>query len=326
MNNGKFIISLDFELMWGVRDKKTKEQYGENILGVHTVIPKVLETFKNYNIKGTFSIVGFLFFENKVNLNKSLPGEKPSYHESNLSPYNGYLDSIGNDSKVDFYHYAPQLIQLIKNDPEQEIGTHTFSHYYCLEPGQTVNQFKEDLQCAINVANLNGIQLTSLIFPRNQFNNEYLDVCKNLGILCYRGNEHSWIYKAKNGVEESLIRRCIRLADSYINISGHNCYTDEFIRTKIPLDIPSSRFLRPYIKKLSFLDGLRLQRIKSGMSYAAKHNKTYHLWWHPHNFGVNQKENFEFLEKILDHYKVLNKKYDFQSCTMTNLAKNLKNG
>ena len=324
--NGKFIISLDFELMWGVRDKKTKEQYGSNVIGVHKVIPRLLQSFKAYGIKGTFSIVGFLFFKNKEHLNNNLPQAKPQYNESILSPYNGYIDTIGSDSNVDLYHYAPSLIELIKMDPEQEIGTHTFSHYYCLEDGQTVSEFKEDLKCAIHIAKENGVVLTSLIFPRNQFNSQYLEVCNELGILCYRGNEHSWLYTAKNAQNESLFRRCCRLIDAYINISGHNCYTDELMRNTIPINIPSSRFLRPYIKKLNFLDGLRLQRIKSGMTAAAKQNLTYHLWWHPHNFGINQKENFAFLEKILAHYKLLNNQYNFQSYTMTDLAKHLKNG
>src|SRR5450631_2733915 len=31
---GAFVISLDFELMWGVRDKRTIADYGRNILGV----------------------------------------------------------------------------------------------------------------------------------------------------------------------------------------------------------------------------------------------------------------------------------------------------
>ena len=323
--NGKFIISLDFELMWGVRDKKTIEQYGQNIIGVHKVIPRLLEIFKTFGIKGTFSIVGFLFFDKKVELLNNLPKEKPPYIDNNLSPYNGYLNTIGEDAIIDLYHFAPRLIELIKNDPEQEIGTHTFSHYYCLEEGQTINDFREDLKCAIQTAKEKGIQLMSLIFPRNQFNEEYLKVCKEMGIICYRGNEHSWLYTAKNAESESLLRKCFRLIDSYINISGHNCYTDEFMRSKNPIDIPSSRFLRPYAKKLDFLDGLRLQRIKSGMSFAAKHNLTYHLWWHPHNFGINQNENFAFLEKILSHYQILNTKYNFQSCTMTNLAKSIKN-
>jgi phenylacetate-coenzyme A ligase PaaK-like adenylate-forming protein len=93
----------------------------------------------------------------------------------------------------------------------------------------------------------------------------------------------------------------------------------------MPIDIPSSRFLRPFSKKLKILDSLRLNRIKSGMTYAAKNKLTYHLWWHPHNFGVNQIENFEFLDKVLTHYKTLNTKFNFQSYTMTNLATNIKN-
>ena len=38
--NGKFIISLDFELMWGVRDEKDKPTYGNNITGVHKIFSK----------------------------------------------------------------------------------------------------------------------------------------------------------------------------------------------------------------------------------------------------------------------------------------------
>jgi hypothetical protein len=33
-DGGAFVISLDFELFWGVRDKRTISGYGPNILGV----------------------------------------------------------------------------------------------------------------------------------------------------------------------------------------------------------------------------------------------------------------------------------------------------
>ena len=113
--------------------------------------------------------------------------------------------------------------------------------------------------------------------------------------------------------------------DSYINISGHNCYSDDYIKKETPVNIPSSRFLRPFSPKLSFLESLRLKRIKASMTFAAKNNLTYHLWWHPHNFGANMEENFKFLEKILQHYKLLNEKYNFQSYTMSSLAAKMKN-
>jgi len=267
---------------------------------------------------------------------EGLPSIKPNYANKNLSPYEGnYIESIGANAEDDLYHFAPLLIEQIKIHEDQEIGTHTFSHYYCLEAGQTLESFNADLEMAIAVAQKNNVQLTSLIFPRNQFNENYLKICSENGITCYRGNEHSWLYSAKNQEDESMWRRALRLLDAYINISGHNCYTDEYIASKTPpdeyiasktpQDIPSSRFLRPYSNKLRFLDWLRLARIKSGMSHAAKNNLTYHLWWHPHNFGINQKENFAFLEQILQHYQKLNRQYGFNSYTMSNLAALLKN-
>ena len=59
------------------------------------------------------------------------------------------------------------------------------------------------------------------------------------------------------------------------------------------------------------------------MTHAAKQNLVYHLWWHPHNFGINQAENIAFLNRILDHYQLLNKKYGFKSYTMSALAEEL---
>ncbi|MDB5230373.1 MAG: polysaccharide deacetylase family protein [Chitinophagaceae bacterium] len=325
MDNGNFVISLDFELLWGVRDKKTIEEYGKNILGVHEVIPRLLVLFKKFNIHATFSAVGFLFFETKDELLSNIPPKLPNYKDKNLSPYTCHFDLVGENYVIDKYHYAPELINLIKADGSHEIGTHTFSHYYCLEDGQTIYEFKEDLKKAIEIAKTRQIQLTSLIFPRNQFNNEYLAVCNELGITCYRGNERSWLYKARKAEQESSIRRLFRFIDAYINLSGHNCYSNEQISSKLPMDIPSSRFLRPYEKKFKLADGLRYLRIKRSMSHAAKNNLTYHLWWHPHNFGVNQQENFSFLERILRHYQYLNKKYQFESISMSHLANRLMN-
>jgi hypothetical protein len=319
MTNGKFIISLDFELYWGVRDKLTLQQYGKNIKGVHQVIPRLLEMFNRYNINATFATVGLLFFNSKDEMLEGLPQRKPAYANSNLSPYN-HINSIGNTYKEDVYHYAPDLIRLIQQHPQHEIATHTFSHYYCLEKGQTVEDFKADLEAAKTAAKKFGIELTSLVFPRNQFNNEYLEVCKQAGITAIRGNELSWLYAARNEEAESLLRRSCRLFDSYVDISGHHCFDARPIQPKLPINIPASKFLRPFSSKLKMLDGLRVKRITSAMSHAAKHQLCYHLWWHPHNFGINQDENFAFLEKLLRHYDTLQQQHGFESCTMRSLA------
>ncbi len=64
------------------------------------------------------------------------------------------------------------------------------------------------------------------------------------------------------------------------------------------------------------LEWLRLSRIKKEMTLAAKKGMTYHLWWHPHNFGKNMQENFHNLHDILAHFKKLSRKYGMESVNM----------
>ena len=117
-----------------------------------------------------------------------------------------------------------------------------------------------------------------------------------------------------------MVQRAIRLIDAYLNLSGHNTYDFiNCIRNK-PFNFPASRFLRSYSKRLAFLDGLRLRRIKKAMDDAAINNKIFHLWWHPHNFGINTIENINFLSKIMEHYNHLKKKYSMSSLNMGELC------
>ena len=44
--SGTFVISLDLELMWGVRDHSTVAEYGDAVLGGRAAIPKMLDRFR----------------------------------------------------------------------------------------------------------------------------------------------------------------------------------------------------------------------------------------------------------------------------------------
>ena len=145
-----FVISPDFELMWGVRDHRTIASYGKNILGVREAVPAVLALFKKYRVRATWAAVGLLLFDNKKDLLASLPSVRPSYADVKLSPYaNGYIDSIGPDEKSDPYHYGLSLARQIIDTEGSELGSHTFCHYYCLEAGQDEAQFAVDLEASI---------------------------------------------------------------------------------------------------------------------------------------------------------------------------------
>jgi hypothetical protein len=322
---GTFIVSLDFELHWGIRDLKSIEAYRENLLGARSAIPRLLAIFDAYGIRATWAIVGLLFFRNRAELIAGLPTIFPSYTDPNLSPYTA-LFSIGDDEMTDPFHYAHDLITAITAYPGQEIATHTFSHYYCLEPGQSSQAFNADLQAAFAVARRFGLEVESLVFPRHQFNQESLDVCKSVGITAIRGNEKSWCYTASSGKRNTLFKRAMRMLDTYINLSGHNCYSVDTLCQEIPINLPSSRFLRPYSRRLKALEPLRFHRIISGLTHAAQEGLLYHLWWHPHNYGVNQEENFGFLTRILDHYSHVRDIYGMQSCSMRDVTRLCQKG
>ncbi|HEU4472390.1 MAG TPA: hypothetical protein VFR58_14960, partial [Flavisolibacter sp.] len=248
--------------------------------------------------------------------------ERPGYALKKYSPYeNSYLDGIGNSEKDDIYHYGSSLVDLIQQCPEQEIGSHTFSHYYCLE-NASLSSFEADLLAARRIAAARGIELKTIIFPRNQYSTEHLLCCKKHGFLAYRGNENSVVYRPRKNEDQEKAIRAARLTDAYINLTGHHSFDAgrSYDRESGLVNLPASRFLRPYSARLSPLDGLRLSRIKKSMSFAATRKEAYHLWWHPHNFGANLKENLAFLEAILQHYRHLNQRFGMESRTMRAIA------
>lgn len=320
---GRFVISLDFEINWGVRDQQTLAQYGANLLGVREAIPAMLALFAEYELRVTWATVGLLFFENKADMLAHLPTVRPAYADANLSPYL-VLDQVGENEAADPYHFGQSLIAQIRRTPGQEMATHTFCHYYCLERGQTAETFRADLEAAIRIAREQGMELRSLVFPRNQYNADYLAICEKLGITSYRGNENSWIYKERSEEQQSLYKRGARLLDAYLNLSGANCHSLQDIARQFPYNIPASRFLRPWSGRLQALEGLRLQRILNGMEHAARQGEVFHLWWHPHNFGVNIPQNMAVLRRIATHYRYLRATYGMESQSMGDLAANLQ--
>ena len=318
MSKGIFTISLDFELFWGVRDHRTLESYGENIRNVHKVIPRLLELFATYNVHCTWATVGFLFFNEKKEMMSYLPAERPGYQKKEYDPYS-YIEQ---NELEKIYHFAPALIEQIKKTPGQEIGTHTFSHFYTLEKNTTIGQFKNDLRSAIAIAKEKEIEIKSIVFPRNQYSDEHINACLEEGIKIYRGNELSGAYKPLSRENENIFRKGVRFVDTYINITGHHCHPSPAANEII--NVPASRFLRPYNPKFRMFDGLKLRRIKQGIKFAAKHGLVYQLWWHPHNFGKYMDENFKFLEQVLKFYQQLNQEEKIESQNMLEIYSNIK--
>ncbi len=317
-SQGKFIYSLDFELLWGVLDIDSVEQYKKNILGAWQALPEILNLFDTYGVHGTFATVGFLFAQDQNELIKYSPKIKPEYDDEKFSPYTSEISPFMLKNYDNKLYFANDLIDLIESKKHHEISTHTFSHYYCLESGPSIEAFKEDLRAAVAISKRKNLSVSSIIFPRNQYSKEHLEVLPEFGINSYRGNPISWCYNSNQ-----VLGRILRLLDDYLNLTGNHCYSLNDIEKKLPYNLPASKFLRPYSNTFKFFNMLRLRRIKKSMTYAAKNNKIYHLWSHPHNFGNHIENNLKVLKEILIHYKYLNETYNFQSITMSNLGEKI---
>lgn len=321
---GYFVISLDFELYWGMFDKVTLTEYGDRILGERTAIPRMLTLFKERSIHATWAGVGMLMTRNKAELLSFLPPPhlRPIYEDMNVSAYHHIeTTEIGDDELSDQYHFGPSLVHMILETPYQEFGNHTFSHYYCIDGNKNESAlFERDLEAHSAISKTYAITTESIIFPRNQMNPSALRVCFEKGIRAYRGNENHVLYQPRKDSEQTLLIRGLRLIDHYFNISGHHTYSLPEKRVGEVLNIPASRFLRPWNTSLRLFEWLKLRRIKNSMTYAAKRGEVFHLWWHPHNFGIDQTNNFKNLESILNHFALLQKKYGMESASMRDIA------
>lgn len=317
---GALVVSLDFELHWGVRDKLDVDAYRTNLLGVRDAVPALLALFARYEVHATWAIVGVLLTESRRELLDRLPARRTPYRRAELSAH-AALPALGEGERDDPFHFAPSLVRRIADTPGQEIGTHTFSHFYCLEEGATPEDLRAELDAAIAVTrDKTGRTPRSIVFPRNQFDAAAVAVCGEAGLRAYRGNPRGWAYRARRDEDESQVRRAVRLLDAYLPLTGSHARPRPAAGAPAPVDVPASRYLRPYAPALRAGERLRRRRITADMRRAAEDGLLFHLWWHPHDFGRNLRENLAGLEEILAEHRRLREAHGFASLTMAEAA------
>ena len=313
------IVSLDFELFWGMQDGWELSAYEANILGGRKAIPQMLELFQKHGIHATWATVGFLFGKNEEELRMYFPRELPPYENTALSAYRCF-GSIGCDEESAPCYYGSSLVEQIAAAPGQEIGSHTFSHYYCRESGQTTKHFRADMASAKAIAEAHGFDLKSVVLPRNQCEPEYTEVLTELGFTAYRDEENDWIHEK---VKFQPLLRILRLADVYLPLTGQGGYEPK-IENGI-VNLVGSRMYKPFFKPLAFLERLKIRRIKRQMLHAANNGLTFHFWWHPHNVGVCTDFHMKQLEEIFSYYDELKEKYGMRSLNMGEAAQEVLN-
>ncbi|MGZ5190015.1 MAG: hypothetical protein ACXWCZ_03290 [Flavisolibacter sp.] len=321
---GIFTISLDFELHWGVFDKKDRLSRTSCYQNTLKLVPELLRLFEKYQVHVTWATVGAVFARNRYEWEQYKPRVEPEYISKKYSAYN-WVKENGIPESLNFAHFAPDAIASILDYPDQELGTHTFGHYYCLEKQNGFEAFDADLKAAKLTALKYSKPLVSLVFPRNQFNEECLRICYQNDIKVVRSNPANWFWTPISDGESHLLRKLFRTGDAYIPLGQRTSYPLNKITggKQQPLQVPASRFLRPWDPKYQLANKLSLQRSLKELKTAAIKKECYHLWWHPENFGDYPEENLKNLEILLQEYKNCSSKYGMKSWNMGEFAKNL---
>lgn len=311
-SGGAFVISLDFELHWGVRDIAPLDaEERKRLLQAREMVERILGLFSQYSIHATWATVGLLFASSREEAEMYRPAVRPRYAEAGLDPYG---EALGTSEESDPFHFAPSLIQKIAETPGQEIASHSFSHYYCLEAGQTAESFAADLESAISIAESRGSSIRSYVFPRNQINPAYLAILAKHGVECYRGTG-TGPYAAVNFKEQRNYRKkAVRLLDTYVDVYGPQ--SAEWPSQDLPACFLPSRYLAPSRRALRWLDSQKIARIVGQMRAAALEESVFHLWWHPEDFTNGGDANLSVLEQLIENFCQFREKYAMSSLSM----------
>jgi Polysaccharide deacetylase len=316
---GAFVISLDFELLWGMRDHSE----GHGVVAADLVtsrdhVRQLADLLAGRSIRATWATVGLLFASTRTELEPFLPSTRPRYVHPELDPY---VEPIGDDEESDPLRLAGSLVRHLAAAPGQEVASHTFSHYYCLEEGQDEQALRSDLAAARAIAGSLALPLTSLVLPRNQWNPDYAGAVRDSGFTSYRGPQPSWGHHAQRAETTSLARRAARLADTYVGLSPPPTFSwDALVESSGLINIPASAFLRPYSPTRRALEPRRRARLVAGLRSAARRGRLFHLWWHPHNFARHPQESFDLLRALLDEASRLGESEGLVSLSMADVA------
>ncbi len=315
----KLIVSLNMQLYWGLKNRRRLDDCRADLLAARRAVPKLLKLFSSYGVRATWAPVGFLFCRSKDELLDSLPARLPAYQDIERSPYS-HIARIGDGEDDDPCHYAPSLIERIASAPGQEIASHTFANFYCLEEGQSGDEFEADLRAAVDVARRRGIILRSLIFPENQIEPAYLEICQRLGISAYRGNPQPWPYQPVSSARSTSLagdlRRWLRLLDAVAPITGTRCVSARTPLAGTPVNVPATRRFRPFAATNRWLSALQRRRIFGEMDDAAHRSGLFHLWFPLRDMGRRPPEQLDELRRILDRFHGWRRLGRMESVTM----------
>jgi hypothetical protein len=279
-SRGAFVLSLDFELIWGTLDKHGPERFRAPCERERfEVFEPFVALLEEFEIPATWCVLGHLMLDSCAPVDgvkhPEIVRPRHAWH-----PDDWFVHDPSSDERSAPIFYGRSLVErLLAARVPQEIGCHTFSHVIFGDPGCSRETAVSEVRACVRAATELGVTPRSFAFPRNRVG--HLDVLREHGFTCFRGPDPPW-YAMGRGNYGSL-KRAAHLADAIaarrpgvvlperveglINVPGSMQYfPSNGVRRHVPM-------------------APRVRRMLAGVESAARRRRIMHLWFHPTNLA-----------------------------------------
>ncbi|MFC5972349.1 polysaccharide deacetylase family protein [Halomarina salina] len=302
------VISLDAELAWGFHD--LQDPPVERIEHARGSWNRLVDLFERGDVPATWAVVGHLFLD-----------ECDGTHADHPAAGDGWFATDpGGDRVANPNWFGRDLLDRIReSDVDHDIGSHTFSHVEFGKADTSREVADAELRLANEAAEAYGVDLDSLVFPRN--NVGHLDVLADNGFTCYRGNQvPRWYHRLP-------VTAPGKFAEYALGLSTPPVF-DPTVDEHGLVNVPASLYLygfegaaRSLVSPLT--DQPILRQVKAGLESLARRDEgVFHLWLHPNN--VVTEADFQRMVAVVDLINEYRRNHDVTVETMRDVAASVR--
>jgi len=297
------VLSLDTELAWGFHDRDNPPW--NRIDAGRDAWRWLLDRFAAHSIPCTWAVVGHLLLEGCDGIHADHPST------------DGWFDrDPGADERTAPAWYAPTLVAAIADsDVDHEIACHTFSHVEFGDPTTDRRVARAELRRSRELAEEWGIELDSLVFPRNRVGHR--DVVADADFSAYRGvAPRQWYHgTALRPVGKGLSYAVGRSPPPVVTPT-----VDEQGLVDVPASLNLFAFQGPARRLVcAVTDDPIVRKVRLGLrELAGREDGVLHLWLHPNSLTTGA--DFERMERVLELVDRYRREYDLRVEPMRSVA------
>lgn len=279
---GTFILSLDCEGKWGMADHLDRF-HDETLTSARLsrTYEALATMFRRLDIKATFAFVmAFLLREEEREGFRDLLVGDPGEHDPWLSRYRHALST----GSLEGWH-LPEALAIARSAPGVEIACHGFCHRPLSDSCISDESARAELAGAQRAAELKGIELRTLIFPRNRVG--HLQQVRDAGFIGYRTALPTVSGIAGRGLRIAEEFNLWRAPQPRLSVQYHGL-----------APIPAGYFFNWRYGIRRWVPSEVTQLRWRNLLRRGARGGVVHLWFHPHNL-ITAPDMADSLERVL---------------------------